>query len=51
MTNQRRANVIWVMADQLRAQSIGFMGDPNVHTPNIDRLATMGVTFDRAVAA
>jgi arylsulfatase A-like enzyme len=47
---QPRPNVIWVFGDQLRAQAVGYMGDPNVATPNIDRLAAEGVTFTAAVA-
>lgn len=43
-------NVIWIFGDQHRAQALGHMGDPNVHTPHIDRLAAEGVTFTAAVA-
>ena len=43
-----RPNVIWVIADQWRAQALGVNGDPNAHTPNIDRLAEAGVNFDQA---
>jgi arylsulfatase A-like enzyme len=43
-----RPNVIWLIADQWRAQAIGTNGDPNVHTPNIDRLADSGINFDQA---
>jgi arylsulfatase A-like enzyme len=43
-------NVIWISGDQHRAQALGYMGDPNVHTPHIDRLAAEGVTFSNAVA-
>ena len=43
-----RPNVIWVFGDQHRAQSTGYMGDPNVATPNIDRLATEGAVFTAA---
>ncbi len=46
----RRPNVVWVFGDQHRAQSLGYRGDPNVSTPNIDRLARDGVRFDCAVA-
>jgi arylsulfatase A-like enzyme len=46
----RRPNVIWILADQLRACSFGYRGDPNVRTPNIDNLARRGVRFDSAVA-
>jgi len=41
-------NVIWLIADQWRAQAIGINGDPNVHTPNIDRLASSGINFEQA---
>lgn len=45
-----RPNVIWVFGDQHRAASVGYAGDPNVVTPNIDRLATTGTVFRNAVA-
>jgi arylsulfatase A-like enzyme len=32
-------NVVFVLADQWRAQAFGYAGDPNVKTPNIDALA------------
>ncbi len=47
---QARPNAIWIFGDQHRGQAVGYMGDPNVHTPNIDRLATEGATFTAAVA-
>jgi arylsulfatase A-like enzyme len=43
-------NVIWFFGDQLRYHALGFAGDPNVHTPNIDRLAYEGITSTAAVA-
>jgi arylsulfatase A-like enzyme len=46
----KRPNVIWIMADQMRAQATGYAGDPNVHTPNLDRLAAEGVLFTHAVS-
>lgn len=49
-TSRPRPNVIWVIGDQLRAQAVGYMGDPNVATPNLDRLAAEGVAFTAAVA-
>lgn len=33
-------NLIYVFADQLRYQSVGFAGDEKAHTPHIDQLAT-----------
>jgi arylsulfatase A-like enzyme len=45
---RRRPNVILLMADQLRADALGFAGNPICRTPNLDRLATRGVVFDNA---
>lgn len=46
----RKANVIWVFGDQHRGQALGYRGDPNVRTPNIDNLARNGRHFDCAVS-
>ncbi len=43
-------NVIWLMADQWRAQALSCNGDPNARTPNVDALATQGVHFTNAVS-
>ena len=43
-------NVVFVFADQWRAQALGYAGDPNVQTPNIDRLASESVNFRHALA-
>ena len=43
-------NVIWIVADQMRAQATGYAGDPNARTPNLDRLAAEGTNFTRAVS-
>jgi arylsulfatase A-like enzyme len=45
-----RPNVIWIFGDQHRAQALSYMGDPNVHTPNLDRMAEEGVRFTNAVS-
>ena len=31
-------NVVFVFSDQHRLQATGYAGDPNVNTPNMDRL-------------
>ncbi|MBT3373960.1 MAG: sulfatase [Lentisphaerae bacterium] len=46
-----RPNIVYVMADQLRYQSCGYAGDERARTPNIDRLATEGVSFSNAVVS
>ena len=46
-----KQNVIWIIADQLRAQAFSHAYDPNIITPNIDNLAQNGVIFDNAVSS
>ena len=41
-------NVLWIMADQLRWDYLSCYGAKHIDTPNIDRLAAIGVRFDRA---
>ena len=46
--NDRRPNIIFLLADDQRADTLGVMGNKIIHTPNIDQLAQHGVTFDNA---
>ncbi len=48
----RSPNIVYVFADQWRAQATGYAGDPNLKgmTPNLDRLAAEGVNFTHAVS-
>ena len=41
-------NILFIMCDQLRWDYLSCSGHPHLKTPNIDRLAGMGVRFDRA---
>ena len=41
-------NILFIMADQLRWDYLSCYGHPHLHTPNIDKLAARGLTFDRA---
>lgn len=43
-----RLNVLFITADQHRFDAVGFMGNSEVKTPNLDRLAEGGVVFERA---
>lgn len=43
-------NLVFVFADQLRADALGYAGDPNVRTPQLDALAGQSVNFTTAVS-
>jgi arylsulfatase A-like enzyme len=46
-----RPNLIFVFADQLRYQSVGFAGDEKARTPNLDRLAGEGMNCVNTTAS
>jgi len=41
-------NVLFIMSDQHNARALGCYGNPDVLTPNMDRIAGEGVRFDKA---
>lgn len=45
---QQRPNIIYIMTDQHTATAMSCSGNPDLHTPNIDRLATHGMRFTNA---
>ena len=45
-----KPNVVYVFADQWRAQATGYAGDPNVQTPHLDRLAAQSLNLTHAIA-
>lgn len=46
----KKPNLLFLLADQWRADATGYAGDPNVKTPNLDRLAGESANFVRAVS-
>ena len=46
-----RLNVICFVTDQQRADHLGCCGNPDLSTPNIDRIAEEGVVFSRSFVA
>lgn len=40
-----RSNIVWFVADQMRADAVSHLGNPAAVTPNIDALAAEGVSF------
>lgn len=43
----KRPNIIYLMADDQNFNSIGIYGNPEVQTPNMDKLGQDGLIFDR----
>src|SRR5580700_6738918 len=43
-----KPNVLFLFADDQRADTIAALGNPLIQTPNLDRLVKRGVAFDRA---
>lgn len=46
-----RPNVLFLLADQWRAQALGYAGDANVRTPQLDRLRCVSACFVSAVSS
>lgn len=46
----RLPNIVYIFADEWRAQATGYAGDPNCETPTLDRLAGQSVSFENAVS-
>ena len=43
-----RPNILFLFADDQRADTIAALGNPVIRTPNLDRLACQGLAFNRA---
>ncbi|MBB6404073.1 sulfatase [Arthrobacter sp. AZCC_0090] len=46
-----RPNILFIIADQLRADHLGFGGNNTVRTPNLDALAARSTVFTEATVA
>jgi len=48
----RKPNIVYVLADQWRAQATGYSGDPNLigKTPHLDKIASEGIDFKNAIS-
>ncbi len=49
-TADERPNVVLILADDLGYETVGCYGGSSYATPNLDRLASQGLRFDRAYA-
>ena len=44
-----RPNVVLIISDRQRAETLGFRGQTPCRTPHVDRLAARGISFDHAI--
>ncbi len=49
--HEPKPNILVVIADQWRAEACGYAGNPDVKTPNLDRLHRQCIDFPNAVAS
>ncbi|MDY0091036.1 MAG: sulfatase [Flavobacteriaceae bacterium] len=47
---KKRPNIVFVLADQWRAQAVGYAGNDDVITPNLDKLYGESISFRYAVS-
>ena len=48
LAQDTRPNLVFILTDDQRRDSLGCYGNKNISTPNIDRLAADGVLFEQA---
>src|SRR5437762_3063227 len=46
-----RPNILLILSDDQSVPHVGCYGNPEIRTPNLDRLAAQGMRFDRAYVA
>jgi alpha-L-rhamnosidase len=46
---QEKPNILFILTDDQRWDALGFAGNPNIHTPEMDKLAKSGAWFRNAV--
>ncbi len=47
-SEDKKPNVLFIMTDQQRADTIAALGNPHIYTPNFDRLVKRGMAFTNA---
>jgi len=45
----RQPNILFIISDDHHYQALGAAGNPHIHTPHLDRLASRGVLFSQAI--
>src|SRR6202008_2032488 len=45
-----RSDILFIMTDQQRFDTIAALGNSHIYTPNLDRLVSRGISFPNAYA-
>jgi len=51
VAQESRPNLVFILTDNQGAWTLGCYGNPDIRTPNVDRLAAEGVRFTRALSS
>ena len=51
VSSKRQPNLVFILTDNQGAWTLGCYGNPDIRTPNIDRLASQGIRFTRALSS
>ena len=51
MAKQKYPNILFILSDDQGAWAMGCYGNSEIHTPNLDRLASQGVLFEHFFCA
>lgn len=46
----KKPNIVFILTDQWRGSALGYAGNPDVKTPNLDHMANESVNFTNAVS-
>jgi len=49
-SKEKKPNIVYILTDQWRASALGYAGDPNVKTPNLDKFSEEALNFANAVS-
>ena len=49
ITPPEKPNIIFILTDDQRFDSLGYAGNDIIHTPEMDKLAEQGVYFENAL--
>lgn len=47
---EKLPNIVYIMSDELAYYEVGYMGNPHIKTPRMDRMAKEGLMFTNALA-